>query len=293
MAARLLLRSSPSPAGGRGEDICTYAAYWLQAFNLRSRYFMWIAITREVSPRIAECELTHLARETIDLERARAQHRQYEQLLAELGCKLVRLPAERDLPDSVFVEDAAVVLDELAVITRPGAESRRSETVSVADALQRCRKLFYIKPPGTLDGGDVLRVGKALYAGLSKRSNREGIKQLHDILLPFGYMVNGVKLHDCLHLKSAVTQVADDTLLINQAWTDAALFRNFRLIDVASSEPFAANALRIGNTVVYPAAFPETRQRLEKHGVCVRTVDASELAKAEGSVTCCSLIFRA
>ncbi|MDE3179379.1 MAG: dimethylargininase [Acidobacteriota bacterium] len=253
----------------------------------------WIAITREVSPRIAECELTHLARETIDFQRARTQHQQYETLLEELGCKLVRLPAEADLPDSVFVEDAAVVLDELAVITQPGAESRRGETVSVAEALQPYRKLFYIKSPGTLDGGDVLRIGKALYVGLSKRSNREGIEQLRDILLPFGYVVKGVKLRDCLHLKSAVTQVAEDTLLINSAWADTAVFQGFRLIEVAPSEPFAANALLIGDTLVYPAAFPETRQRLEKQGIRVRAVDASELAKAEGGVTCCSLIFRA
>lgn len=253
----------------------------------------WIAITREVSPRIAECELTHLAREPIDFQRARTQHRQYETLLEELGCRLVRLPAEADLPDSVFVEDTAVVLDELAVITRPGAESRRSETASVVAALKPYRKLFYIKPPATLDGGDVLRIGKALYVGLSKRSNREGVKQLQDILLPFGYVVNGVKLRDCLHLKSAVTQVAESTLLINGAWVDTSTFRDFGLIEIVAPEPFAANALRIGDTVVYPAAFPETRQRLEKQGIRVRTVHASELAKAEGGVTCCSLIVDA
>lgn len=254
---------------------------------------MLMAITREISPRISKCELTHLVREPIDFQRARTQHRQYETLLEELGCKLVRLPAEPDLPDSVFVEDAAVVPDELAVITRPGAESRRRETVSVAGALKPYRKLFYIKSPGTLDGGDVLRIGKALYVGLSQRSNREGIKQLQDILLPFGYVVNGVKLRDCLHLKSAVTQVAEDTLLINPAWTDTAVFQGFRLIEVAPSEPFAANALLIGDTAVYPEAFPETRQRLGKQGIRVRTVDASELAKAEGGVTCCGLVFAA
>ncbi|MDE2273012.1 MAG: dimethylargininase, partial [Gammaproteobacteria bacterium] len=243
---------------------------------------MLIAITRKVSPRIAECELTHLAREPIDFQRARTQHRQYETLPEKLGCKLVRLPAEPDLPDSVFVEDVAVVLDELAVITRPGAESRRAETVSVAKVLKPYRKLFHIEPPGTLDGGDVLRLGKTLYVGLSQRSNREGTEQLQGILSPFGYVVNGVKLHDCLHLKSAVTQVAENTLLIDRAWTDAAMFHSFRLIDVASPEPFAANALLIDDTVVYPAAFPETRQRLGKQGIRVRTVDASELAKAEG-----------
>lgn len=252
---------------------------------------MRIAITREVSPSIAECELTHLAREPIDVVRARAQHREYEELLVKLGCKLMRLPAEADLPDSVFVEDAAVVLDELAVITRPGAESRRSETVSVAAALKPYRKLFHIQPPGTLDGGDVLRIGKALYVGLSKRSNREGVKQLRRILAQFRYSVTAVELHDCLHLKSAVTQVAENTLLINRAWTEARAFDSFRLIDVVPSEPFAANALLVDEAVIYPAAFPETRKRLETQGIKVHSVDASELAKAEGGVTCCSLIL--
>ena len=252
---------------------------------------MLIAITREVSPRITECELTHLTRKPIDLKRAQRQHRQYEALLEELGCKLIRLPAESALPDSVFVEDTAVVLDELAVITRPGAESRRAETASVANVLKQYRKLFYIDPPGTLDGGDVLRVGKKLYVGLSKRSNREGIEQLQRILSPLGYVVNAVKLHDCLHLKSAVTQVAVNTLLINRSWTDAPIFNDYQLIDVASSEPFAANALLVGDTLIYSEAFSETRKRLQEKGIKIRTVNASELAKAEGGVTCCSLII--
>ena len=254
---------------------------------------MLIAMTREVSPAVGACELTHLARAPIDVERAVAQHRQYENLLAELGCELHRLPAEPALPDAVFVEDTAVVLDELAVITRPGAESRRDETASVADALKQCRKLFHIKPSGTLDGGDVLQTGKTLYVGRSKRSNREGIEQLRSILADFGYAVVAVETQDCLHLKTAVTQVADDTLLVNRHWVDAGVFGSMCLIDVAPSEPFGANALRIGNTLVYPAAFPGTRQRLEALTINVRTVDASELAKAEGGVTCCSLIFKA
>ena len=254
---------------------------------------MLIAMTRAVSPRIAECELTHLAREPINPGRARKQHRRYEELLVELGCELQRLPPVPELPDAVFVEDTAVVLDELAVITRPGAESRRAETASVADALKPYRTLFHIEPPGTLDGGDVLRIGKTLYVGLSNRSNLEGIEQLQRIVIAFGYSVNAVRLRDCLHLKSAVTQVADNTLLINRQWVDDASFGSMRLIDVADSEAFAANALRIGDTVIYPEAFPGTRKRLEKQGIRIRTVDASELAKAEGGMTCCSLIFTA
>ena len=250
-------------------------------------------MTRAVSPRIAECELTHLARAPIDAERAVAQHRQYENLLAELGCELHRLPAEPALPDAVFVEDTAIVLDDLAVITRPGAESRRAETISVARALKQYRKLFYIEPPGTLDGGDVLPVGKALYVGLSERSSPEGIEQLRRFLMPFGYSVTAVEMRDCLHLKSAVTQIDGNTLLINRAWTDARAFDSFGLINVTSSEPFAANALLVGKTVIYPGAFPKTRARLETQGIQLRAVDVSELAKAEGGVTCCSLIFTA
>jgi dimethylargininase len=263
----------------------------LNNFKTLTKTNMLLAITREVSPRIAECQLTHLARTPIEFERVRAQHRQYEQRLVELGCTLTRLPPEPELPDSVFVEDTAVVLDELAVITRPGAESRRAETASVADVLSQYRRLFQIQPPGTLDGGDVLRIGKTLYVGLSNRSNREGVEQLRHLVTPFGYSVSSVQLHDCLHLKSAVTQVAENTLLINRAWTDAAIFHGFRLIDVAASEPFAANALLIGEAVIYPAAFPESQKGLETQGIKVHTVEASELAKAEGGVTCCSLII--
>lgn len=252
---------------------------------------MLLAIIREVSPRIAECELTHLARTPIDLERTRVQHRQYEDLLTRLVNKVIRLPAEPELPDSVFVEDAAIVLDELAVITRPGAPSRRAETTSIANILKPYRRLCHIQPPGTLDGGDVLRIGKTLYVGLSGRSNREGIEQLRHMVAPFGYSVIGVELHGCLHLKSAVTQVADDTVLINRDWVATQPFSAFRSIDVAPTEPFAANAMLVGDTVVYPEAFPETRKRLENRGIEVRSVCASELAKAEGGVTCCSLVF--
>jgi len=249
---------------------------------------MLIAITRGVSPSIGRCELTHLPREPIDLVRARAQHRRYEEALASLGCEIHRLPAEPTMPDSVFVEDTAVVLDELAIITRPGAASR-----TVAEALRPYRRLFQIEPPGTLDGGDVLRIGKMVFVGLSRRTDRAGIEQLRDLLDPFGYVVKGVRVKGCLHLKSAVTQVAEETLLINPAWVNAGAFGAMELIEVDPSEPFAANALLVGETAVYPAAYPRTVERLGAHGIRVRIIDISELAKAEGGVTCCSLIFDA
>ena len=250
-----------------------------------------IAITRAVSPKIGQCELTHLTRQAIDVERARAQHGQYEACLAGLGFELHRLPAEPDLPDSVFVEDTAIVLDEVAIITRPGAASRRPETESIARALGPFRRLAFIRPPGTLDGGDVLCIGRAIYIGLSGRSNREGVGQVQRLVAPFGYRVEGVPVTGCLHLKSAVTQVAGDALLINRDWADGRLWGEFRLIDVDRGEPFAANALLVGNAVVYPAAYQRTRRRLERAGIDVHAVDVSELVKAEGAVTCCSLVF--
>jgi len=258
-----------------------------------------VALTREVSSAFDACELTHLTREPIDVGLARRQHAAYEALLAELGCEVERLPEERELPDSVFVEDAAVVVDELAVITRPGAESRRGETASVAAALARHRQLAHIEAPATLDGGDVLRVGKRVFVGLSARSNRQGVAQLAALLAPFGYAVEGVPLEDCLHLKTAVTEVAEGTLIINAAWIDRATLAAYEQIDVDPSEPFAANALRIvggsadGDTVVVPTAFSRTADRLDKRGLSVRTVEVSELAKAEGGVTCCSILLRA
>jgi len=254
-----------------------------------------VAITRAVSPKIGQCELTHLKRQAIDAGLAQAQHGQYEACLVSLGCELHRLPAEPELPDSVFVEDAAVVLDELAIITRPGAASRRPETESVAQALGAFRRLAFIQPPGTLDGGDLLRIGRAIYIGLSERSNQAGVEQMRRLVEPFGYRVEGVPVAGCLHLKSAVTQVAEDALLINRNWVDGRAFGpdpGLSLIDVDAAEPYGANALLVGGAVVYPVAYPRTRRRLESEGIAVRTVDVSELAKAEGAVTCCSLILK-
>jgi dimethylargininase len=249
-----------------------------------------IAITRAVSPSIARCELTHVERRPIDLARATRQHRRYERALASLGCVIRSLPAEPELPDSVFVEDVAVVLDELAVITRPGSASRRPETASIAAALSPLRSLRSIEAPGTLDGGDVLRIGTRVFVGVSARSNGAGRDQLRALLGPPGYTVVDVALNGCLHLKSAVTAVGEDTLLIQRAWVGADPFRDFDLIDVDPAEPFAANALLVAGTVIVPSAHRRTRRRLEARGLAVQGVDVSELAKAEGGVTCCSLI---
>ncbi len=252
---------------------------------------MTVAITREISPRFAECELTHIERTPIDLERARIQHRGYVNALRELRCDVIELPAEPDLPDSVFVEDTAIILPEVAVITRPGADSRKPETTSIAQALAPLVKIIHMREPATVDGGDVLVLGNRIYVGLSTRSNQEAIDQLNEMLGKYGYSVLGIELHDCLHLKSAVTRLDDQTLLINENWIDANCFKNFDLIHIDPSEPYAANCLPIGESILFPPAFSKTCEKLEKRGYNVVTVDVSELAKAEGAVTCCSLII--
>jgi dimethylargininase len=253
---------------------------------------MWNAITRAVSPSIARCELSHLARVPIDLELARIQHGNYLRALERAGCDVLVLPAEVELPDSVFVEDVAIVLDELAVLTRPGAMSRRAEVATVADPLRRYRPLQAIEAPATLDGGDVLRIGRTLYVGQSVRSNPDGLGQLRNRLAPFGYVVEGVPTRDCLHLKSAVTALSDDSVVLQPAWVDREYFAAFHIIEVDPVEAHAANVLRIGDELIMPTSFPRTRQRLLDAGFQVTTVDVSELQKAEGAVTCCSLVFR-
>jgi len=250
-----------------------------------------IALTRAVPRSINECELTHLRRDWIEVSVAVEEHRRYELALEELGCAIHRLPAAPDQPDSVFVEDIAVALDEVAIITRPGAVSRRKETAGAARIIGELRPLVLMQAPATMDGGDVLRVGRILYVGLSARTNDAGLRQLEDSVAPHGYLVRAVPVHDCLHLKSAVTEVGEGTVLLNPSWIDRHALDGLEVVEIDPGEPFAANALRIGGTVLYPARYPRTRERLELSGIAVRTVDAGELSKAEGALTCCCIVL--
>ncbi len=246
-----------------------------------------IALTRALSPRIVECELSFIEREPIDFGRAAAEHEAYEKCLADLGCTVMRIDAAPDHPDGVFVEDAAIVRDDFAIITRPGAESRRGETESVARALERFRPLRRIEAPATVDGGDVLRIGDTLFVGRSQRTNDAGIAQLGAFAGSSSHRVVPIEFSGCLHLKSAVTQIAPQTLLANREWVDTAQFGDFEVIDV--QEPHAANALRIGETIIM-GSYPRTADVLRLRGFTVRSLDLRELAKAEAGVTCCSLI---
>ena len=282
---------------------------------------MFVALTRAVPRAIDRCELTHLARTPIDYDRAVEQHAAYEDALRRLGCEVQRLPAADDMPDSVFVEDTAVVFDEIAVITRPGAASRRGEVESVKQALGQYRRLAFIQPPGTLDGGDVLVTPRKVFVGITERTNADGARQLATHIIPYGFVTIPVTVTECLHLKSAVTLASSGVarrkadlpakagshdrgpqwlppsggrslLVINPDWVNRDLFGGFELIEVDRAEPMAANVLTVGDRVVCAEAHPRTRRRLEAHGIATLSVPAGELAKAEGGVTCCSLLVR-
>ncbi len=252
---------------------------------------MLTAITRAVSPALPQCELSFIARQPIDFAKANAQHHTYQNLLGSQGAWVISLPAEPDLPDSMFVEDPALVLDELAVIFPLGTDSRRPEAATVAAALASFRKLEFVQLPGTIEGGDILRLGRKLFVGRTARSNSEGLAQLTRIVAPHGYQVIGVPVTGCLHLKSAVTALANNTLLANRAWFDTSSFAGYDWVDVDPSEPHAGNALAIGDTIIFPASFERTRSRIAARGFHVTSLDISELQKAESGLTCSSLIF--
>jgi dimethylargininase len=252
------------------------------------------AFTRAVSPRLAECELTHLSRIPIDVEKADAQHNAYERALADAGFDVIRLPDLPDHPDGVFVEDTALLLDGHAVITRPGAASRAFETSSTAAGLAEHFKVHRIEQ-GHVDGGDVLRIGSTLYAGLSSRTDSEGIAALRELVRPLSFEVVQARLDGCLHLKTGATLAGPDrtgnaVLLYHPGSVDPSQFAGVQPVAVDAEEPGAANCLRAGDCLILPAGNPRTARRLRDSGFHVVEVDVSELQKAEAGVTCMSLI---
>jgi dimethylargininase len=245
------------------------------------------AFTRAVSPRLADCELTHLERSPIDAAKAAAQHGAYERALADAGFEIVRLPDLPDHPDGVFVEDTALLLDGHAVILRPGVASRASETWSTAEGLAGHFELHRLER-GFVDGGDVLRIGRTLYVGRSTRTDGDGIAALAELVRPLGYGMVDAQLRDCLHLKTGATLAGADVLLFNPGSVDPAQFDGIEPLAVA--EPAAANCVSAGDRIILPAGNAKTAARLRDRGFQVIEVDVSELQKAEAGVTCMSLI---
>jgi dimethylargininase len=253
---------------------------------------MFVALTREPARALDACELTYREREPIDAGVAARQHRGYCDALRACGARVVTLPPLEEFPDSVFVEDTSIVLDEVAVLTRPGVESRRGEVRLIAPEVARLRTVERVEPPATLEGGDVLRLGRTLYVGLSPRTNAEGADCLRRLVAPHGYEVVTAEARGCLHLKSGCSALDDETVLVNPEWVDAAVFRGREVVAVDAAEPWAANVLRVAGSVCVGAAFPRTAEALAARGYDVRAVEVSEFAKAEGALTCMSLLFR-
>jgi dimethylargininase len=235
--------------------------------------------------------LTHLLRSPIDVAKANEQHKSYQKCLTRLGARVIELPVEPDLPDAVFVEDTAVVLDEIAVITRPGAASRQPETEKIADLLSTYRPIKFIHPPATLEGGDVMRIERTLFVGLTPRTNQEGVNQLRSIVEPYDYQVRDVEVNGCLHLKTGCTYLGRETVLANRHWVNVKAFSEYDLLDTLEGEPWAANTLRIGEILLLPACFPETLALLESLGFASQMIEIGELQKAEAGLTCLSIIF--
>lgn len=250
------------------------------------------AITRAVGTSLGDCALTFVDRAPIDLAKAEAQHAAYSESLRRAGA-VVEVVAADALPDSVFVEDMAVVLDEVAVVTRPGTPLRRRELPAITAALSAYRKLLRIVAPATLEGGDVLRIGRDFYVGISSRTNGQGFSQFASIVRAFGYRATPIEVKRCLHLKTAVTALDAETLLVNPSWIDAASLPRVRRLIVPPEEPLGANALVVNGVVHLSARWKRTKELVERAGFSVNALDVSEFEKAEAGLTCLSLIFSA
>ena len=251
------------------------------------------ALVRAPTDALVRCELTHLERRPIDVERARAQHQRYVEALSDLGAVVAWLPPLPQHPDAVFVEDMTVVLPEVAVIGHSGAPSRRGEAASVAEALSAHRPLRWIEPPCCLDGGDVLRIGRGMLVGVSGRTDDGGVAALASAVSEFGYQVSAVPTRGCLHLKSACSFIPPDTVLANPDWIDREVFKGLNVIAVDVREPHAANTLTLLGATLVSAAYPRTEEKLRRTGIRTVALDISELHKAEAGLTCMSLVIPA
>jgi dimethylargininase len=253
---------------------------------------MFTALTRKVCPRIQECELTFIDRRPIDYARAVQQHTEYKKVLQSLGVTVIDIPADPECPDCCFIEDTAVVLDEVAVVTRPGSEARRQEVDEVRPVIAVHRPLVQIDAPGTLEGGDVLRIGNTLFVGVTTRTNAQGIEMLGDHVERYGYIVIPVNVPGALHLKSVCTAISDSTVLADPTRLDMSAFSEYEVVAVPAQEWMAANVLRVNKTVCLHEGFHQTMDMLRHRGIEVQALNISEFLKAEAGLTCMSLIFR-
>lgn len=248
------------------------------------------AVVREVPDSFVQA-LTMGEKPVLDVVRAREQHAAYREMLTDAGYEVTVVPADEDCPDCPFIEDAAVVLDTFAIITRPGAPERQPETGPVGEALSAMMPTREIGGPGTVDGGDVMRIGSTIFIGRSARTNADGIAQFAELASADGLRVVAAPVAKVLHLKSAVAALDDETILIASDCTDASVFVGYRLIEKPPSEK-KGSALRLHDgRIVVTANSPMTIGTLQGAGYKVNWVDTTEFQKADGGLTCLSLLF--
>jgi dimethylargininase len=252
---------------------------------------MAIAFTHEVSPNIAKGEVTFIERNPINYELALQQHNAYCQAIENCGVCVQRLAVNLAFPDSCFIEDNAIVVDEVAIVTSMGSSSRQDEPKAIAPELAKYKEIVRLELPAKIEGGDVLRIGKKLYVGISGRTNIKGANELAGILKPWNYEVTPVKFKDCLHLKTACTAIDEQTLLINPQWIVPETFSEYKLLFVPEDECWAANTLRVKDTIFLQDRFPKTHELVKKHHESIKILDISEFQKVEAGLSCLSIIF--
>lgn len=250
-----------------------------------------IALTHKPSPNMQACERTFVPEVPIDVVLAAQQHQAYCSALANCGAEVRVLDANSAMPDCAFLEDTAVVLDEVAIRCAMAAASRQQEPIGIEAVLREYRPIERIYPPGTLEGGDVLRIGRRLLVGHSSRSNVAGIAALQQIAGRFGYLVTPIPVQGSLHLKTACTALPDGRLLVNPTWIDKRAITDFDLIPIPKTEPWGANVCLVGQAVILPAAHVQTAVLISRLGFAAQPVEISEFFKAEGGVTCLSLLL--
>lgn len=229
-----------------------------------------------------------------DYEKALAQHAAYVKTLESLGAKVTVLEADEAFPDSCFVEDVAVLCPECAVLTRPGTESRAGEVAFMAPVLEQfypADKIFSLKAPATLEGGDVMKVGKQFYVGLSKRTNAEGVKQLGELLAPYGYTVTGVPFTGVLHLKTGAVYLEENTMLMKAHFVEKEAFAPYQKMVVPEQEDYAANCVWFNGKVIVPAGYPTVLKMVQDAGYETVECDTGEFKKIDGGLSCLSLRF--
>jgi len=247
------------------------------------------AIVRPVPDSYDRCIRTN--REKIDVALAKRQHAEYCQALQKLGLSLTWIRGDNALPDSCFVEDTAVVFGEKAVICNMAAKSRANEVAEVAKAMSELKETYRIKPPATIDGGDVLRVDDRVLVGISARTNLHAVRQLKKILENSGMKVVPVKVHQVLHLKSACTYLGNGVVILSRGCFDTKVLQGLGKIFVPKGEDYAADCLAVNGTVLIAEGHAETRKLVEKEGFRVEELEISEFRKGDGALTCLSILL--